>query len=398
MNPKAPISLTNYGLIEYNGLNMYDSIVIGAGFSGSVIANELASRGKKVLLVEKRSHTGGNMYEEFDNSGIRIHKYGPHIFHTNSDVVFNYLKKLGEWYFYEHRVVGSIDGKLVPIPFNFKSIEILFNKDKSEKIKAKLLEYFPETTKVSILDLINHEDATVKELGEYVYEKVFANYTAKQWEIDIKDIDTSVINRVPVILGYDDRYFQDKFQFIPKNSYNEIFDNLLNHENIEVRLDTDAKKLLKLDGNKIYFEGKLFEGNLIYTGLIDELFDYQFGKLPYRSLRFEFENYAMNYYQPNSVVNYPNDFAFTRITEFKYLTNQLSDSTTTLKEYPQKYDGNNVPYYSIINEENNNLYKKYRDEADKINNLYMCGRLAEYKYYNMDQVILRALEVSKEIR
>lgn len=376
---------------------MYDSIVIGSGFAGSVIAHELAKAGKKILVIEKRSHVGGNMHEETNKLGIRIHKYGPHIFHTNSEEAFSYLASLGEWYFYEHRVIGNIDGKLIPIPFNFKSIELLFDNNKAKDIKSKLTSNFPDQQKVSILDLINHEDKTIKEFGDYVYEKVFANYTAKQWEIDIKDIDTSVINRVPVILGYDDRYFQDKYQFMPKNSYNEIFDNLLNNPNITIELNSNAKDLIRIKDNQIFYKDNIFKGNLIYTGLIDELFDYKYGKLPYRSLRFEFKDYKMNYFQSSSVVNYPNEHKYTRITEFKYLTNQLSKDTTILEEYPQKYDGENVPYYSIINEDNSKLYEKYKDEASKVPGLYMCGRLAEYKYYNMDQVILKALETVKEI-
>lgn len=376
---------------------MYDLIIVGSGFAGAVIANELAKRNKKILLIDKRPTIGGNMYEEADESGIRVHKYGPHIFHTNLSEVFEYLNKYGEWYFYEHTVLGSIDGQQVPIPFNFKSIELLFDKKQADAIKNKLLKYFPDVEKVSILDLISHSDKTVKKFGDFVYEKVFANYTAKQWNTDIKNIDASVINRVPVILGYDNRYFQDKYQFMPKNGYNEIFENLLNNSNITVKLNTDAKDCLKIKENNIFYKNKQFNGSLIYTGQIDELFEFEYGRLPYRSLKFEFENYKMHYFQSNSVVNYPNDHKYTRITEFKYLTGQLSDTTTILKEYPQDYDGNNIPYYSIPNEENNLLYEKYQAKANKVKGLYMCGRLAEYKYYNMDQVIIRALEVAKKV-
>jgi len=376
---------------------MYDVIIVGAGFAGSVIANELAKKNKKVLILDKRSSVGGNMYEETDKNGIKIHKYGPHIFHTNSSEVFEYLNKYGEWYFYEHTVLGNIDGNLVPIPFNFKSIELVFNKEKADTIKSKLMEHYPDKNKVSILDLISHNDETIRSFGDFVYEKVFANYTAKQWDINVKDIDASVINRVPVILGYDSRYFQDKYQFMPKNGYNEIFTNLLDSPNIDIGLNTDAANCIQIKDNKIFYKGKQFKGELVYTGQIDELFGFEYGKLPYRSLRFVFENYKMNYFQPSSVVNYPNEHKYTRITEFKYLTNQLCDSTTTLREYPQKYDGNNIPYYSIANEENNILYEQYRNRAIIIKNLHMCGRLAEYKYYNMDQVILRAFEIAKEI-
>ncbi len=376
----------------------YDSIIVGAGLAGAVLACELAKKNKKVLVIEKRPHVGGNTYEEFDKNGVRIHLYGPHIFHTNSKEVFEYVEKYAEWYFYEHRVLGKIDGQLVPIPFNFKSIELLFDENKAKAIKKSLLSNFKNQPKVSILDLISHKDKLIKSFGEFVYEKVFVHYTAKQWGIDIKDIDKSVINRVPVILGYDDRYFQDTYQFMPKNGYNQLINNLLADKKITIKLNTDADKLIKAVNDKMYFDKKLFDGKVFYTGQIDKFFGYKFGKLPYRSLKFKFENHSMNYYQSTSVVNYPNEQKYTRITEFKYLTNQLARSTTTLKEYPQNYTGKNIPYYPINNDETAELYNKYKEEASKVKGLFLCGRLAEYKYYNIDQVILKALDIAKEIK
>lgn len=376
----------------------YDSIIVGAGLAGAVLACELAKKNKKVLVIEKRPHVGGNTYEEFDKNGVRIHLYGPHIFHTNSKEVFEYVEKYAEWYFYEHRVLGKIDGQLVPIPFNFKSIELLFDEAKAKAIKKSLLSNFKNQPKVSILDLISHKDKLIKSFGEFVYEKVFVHYTAKQWGIDIKDIDKSVINRVPVILGYDDRYFQDTYQFMPKNGYNQLINNLLADKKITIKLNTDADKLIQVVDDKLYFDKKLFDGEVLYTGQIDKFFGYKFGKLPYRSLKFKFENHSMNYYQSTSVVNYPNEQKYTRITEFKYLTNQLARSTTTLKEYPQNYTGNNIPYYAINNNETAELYNKYKEEASKVKGLFLCGRLAEYKYYNIDQVILKALDIAKEIK
>lgn len=378
--------------------NTFDVIVVGSGFAGSVCANILSEKGKNVLLLEERKSVGGNMHEDKDENGLVFHEYGPHIFHTNSDIVYKYISKFSEWFFYEHYVLGCIDKTLVPIPFNYKSIELLFNKEKSEKIIKSLKKNFKNIDKVSILDLINHGDVEIKELGNFVYEKVFANYTSKQWGISIEDIDTSVINRVPVILGYDNRYFQDKYQFMPKNGYNELFSNLLKNEKIKIRLNTKAEKVIKIVKDKIYFEDQLFSGKLIYTGQIDELFGYKLGKLPYRSIDFKFETHNMNYFQPCPVVNYPNDFDYTRITEFKYLSNQQSDKTITLKEYPTKHTGANIPYYPIANKKSDDLYKKYLSESKKVKNLIMCGRLAEYKYYNMDQVILRAIEIAKEIK
>ena len=379
----------------------YDVIIIGSGFAGATLARKFAENNQKVLILEKRNHIGGNMYEEVLENGIRIHKYGPHIFHTNSDRVFEFLRQFGDWYFYEHRVLGKINDQLVPIPFNFKSLEILYNQKEARMKKEKLLKKYPDQKKISILDLINDQDKEIQKLGRFIYKNVFENYTAKQWNMPISQIDTSVINRVPVILDYDDRYFQDKIQYMPKDGYTEIFNNMLNHPNITVELSTNALDKLTVKGNKIYYLQQEFTNPVIYSGAIDELFSYQYGALPYRSLKLDFETKNMNYYQPVSVVNYPNEERFTRITEFKYFSNcLLSSSTTILKEYPQNYDHKNektIPYYTIQNEENLKLYHQYLNQANKIPNLYLCGRLAEYKYYNMDAVIERALDLYETI-
>lgn len=381
----------------------FDIIIVGAGFAGSTLARKFADIGKKVLIFDKRNHIGGNMYEEERENGVRVHKYGPHIFHTNHKEVFEYLKNFTDFYFYEHRVIGYIDGKYVPIPFNFKSLELLFDSKTATEIKEKLLSTYEGKKKVSILELLDSEDIQIREFGQYVFNKVFVNYTAKQWNIPIEKVDTSVINRVPVILGYDDRYFQDEYQFMPKKGFNDIFENLLNHKNITLKLNTDAKDILSIDPatSKISAFGKDFSGIVIYSGPIDELLDYKYGPLPYRSLDLQFSDLNENYYQPTSVVNYPNDEDFTRITEFKYLSNQLvKNHTTILKEYPLTYDYKNkehVPYYAIQNKENLELYSKYENDVKNIKNLYLCGRLAEYKYYNMDAVVKRALELFNEI-
>ncbi len=382
---------------------MKDVIIVGAGFAGSTLANLFANANKKVLVIDKRSHIGGNMYEEVRENGVRIHKYGPHIFHTNDKEVFEYLQKFTSFYFYEHRVIGYIDGEYVPIPFNFKSLELLFPSDKVKIIKEKLLSTYKDQKKVSILDLLNDSDEVIKEFGKYVYEKVFVHYTAKQWNVPISEVDSSVINRVPVILGYDDRYFQDTYQAMPKNGYNEIFENMLNHKNIEIKLNTNALDLIKIDidNKKIYYNNEEFKGTLIYSGALDELLEYKYGPLPYRSLDLVFEDRCENYYQPSSVVNYTVSEKFTRITEFKYLSNQIvKDNTTILKEYPLTYDyknKNHVPYYAIFNDDNLALYQKYYDSVKDINYFYLCGRLAEYKYYNMDAVVRRAMDLFKEI-
>lgn len=383
-------------------MNKYDAIIVGAGFSGSVIARELADAGKKVLIVEKRKQIGGNMYECFNKNGIRIHLYGPHIFHTNNNEVFKYLKKFAKFYKYEHKVIGKIKNKLVPIPFNYKSLEMLFNEEEANEIKEKLNKYYPETKKISILELINSKDEIIRKFGEYVYENVFANYTAKQWGIPVTEIDSSVINRVPVVLGYDDRYFNDSIQYMPENGFTELFENMLENDNIEIKLETNILDLITLENNKIYIDGAEYSNPIIFTGAVDELLDYKYGRLPYRSLNLVFEDYDIEKFQENSVVNYPNDEKFTRITEFKYLTRQkLGGKTTILKEYPLIYNEEtaktNDPYYPIQNDENIVMYNKYKEDIEKYNNIYLVGRLAEYKYYNMDAAVEKALKVAKKI-
>ena len=385
-------------------MNEFDVLIVGAGFAGAVVARKAAEQGKKVLIVEKRPQIGGNMYECFDENGVRIHLYGPHIFHTSNQEVFDFLKQYSDFYPYEHKVIGRIDGKLVPIPFNFTSLEMLFEKEKADEIKQKLKATYPNEEKVSILDLIKQEDPIIKEFGEFVFEKVFAHYTAKQWGIPVEEVDKSVINRVPVVLGYDDRYFKDTIQYMPTEGFTKLFENMLNHENIKVMLNKNITEMLTLDfeNKKIYIDGVEFTKPIIFTGAVDELLDFKYGRLPYRSLDLVFERYDTTYFQTNSVVNYPNEEDFTRITEFKYLTRQeVENKTTILKEYPLKYDANNKkcldPYYPINNEENNNMYYKYQQEVEQFKNIYLVGRLAEYKYYNMDAVIARALEISKEI-
>ena len=378
-------------------MEKFDCVVVGAGFAGATIANLLAKENKKVLLVEKRSHIGGNMYDYYDENGVLVHLYGPHIFHTNHQDVFEYLKSFVEFEFYQHRVLGNIDGVLVPVPFNFTSLEKLLP-DQAEELKKILKEEYPDKTRVSILDLINNPNEKIHNFGEYVFEKVFVHYTAKQWGTTIDKIDSSVINRVPVVLGYDDLYFSDTYQYMPKLGFTDIFNHMLDNKNIKILLNTPCKDVLELKDGVTYLYGEKFTGPVVYTGALDELFDYCFDRLPYRSLRLEFERHNVTYYQPASVVNYTVSEDFTRITEFKYLSNQnIEGKTTILKEYPQKYDGNNTPYYPIQNEGNLAQYGRYKDLAAKYPNLHLCGRLAEYKYYNMDAVIKKAFEVAESL-
>lgn len=382
-----------------------DVVIVGSGFSGAVCARILAEQfNKKVLILEKRSHIGGNMFDSKDTNGVSVHWYGPHIFHTNSETVLNFVERFSKWFTYEHTVLGSIDGKLLPIPFNFKSMEMVFDEALSKSLKEKISNIFVGKKKISILELLECDDAEINKFGQFVYEKVFVNYTSKQWGLSPEQIDNSVINRVPVSLSYDDRYFQDKYQYMPKYGYTELFNSMLDHPNISIKLNCDATKLISLDHEqkKVSFNDEEYHNPIIFTGALDELLQYQFGHLPYRSLDLHFEQHDKTQYQEAAVVNYPNDEEYTRITEFKYLSQQdIEGSTTILKEYPLPYNPNarrgNIPYYPILNKENLDLYNKYKEQVSIFETIHPCGRLAEYKYYNMDAAIENALELALKI-
>jgi UDP-galactopyranose mutase len=316
--------------------------------------------------------------------------------------VADYVKRFSSWYPYEHHVLGKIDGKFVPIPFNFTSIDMLFADQEASELKTVLINRFDANSRVSIFDLLKSDNPKVKQFGEFVFEKVFLHYTAKQWGVPVEQVDSSTINRVPVVIGYDSRYFQDSIQIMPKDGYTVLFTNMLNHANITIEFNTDAKKKLVFDFDKkrILFENKKFNGIIFFTGAIDEFFDYRFGPLPYRSLNLVFEDIDCEYYQSNSVVNYPNDELYTRITEFKYFTPFAHyKKTTILKEYPVPYNAClNEPYYPITNDINNTVYNKYLAKIAQFKKVYLCGRLAEYKYYNMDAVIVSALNSAKIVK
>ena len=372
-----------------------DCIIVGAGISGLVLAERIASQlDRKVLVIEKRHHVGGNCYDEKDDNNILVHRYGPHIFHTNNKNVVDYLSNFTEWDVYNHRVLSYIDGKAVPIPFNLNTIQELFPPEMARRIQEGMVKKYGYNTKVPILELMNIEDGELRFLAEYVYEKVFVNYTAKQWGMKPDQMDRSVTARVPVFVGRDDRYFNDKYQQIPRKGYTALFLKMLQHPNIKLMLNTDFKEIVCLKGKEFYLYGRRFEGEVIYSGEIDELFSYKHGKLPYRSVRMEFETIRREKYQEVATVNYPNQYEFTRITEFKHIHPVVNDCTTILKEYPQDYvAGKNIPYYPVFTEGSKKIYEKYRKEADAIPKLTLLGRLAEYRYYDMDDAVENALHV-----
>ncbi len=377
---------------------MYDSIVIGAGAAGCVVARQLAQLGgRRALIIEKRGHIGGNCYDRLDEYGILVHEYGPHIFHTNIEEVFSYLSRFTEWNLYKdgHQVVANINGRLIPVPFNLNTLRLVYEKEDADEIEKKLIAAYGAGSRVTVMELKKNPDPKIQAVAQYVYENIFLHYTMKQWGQSPEEISPEVTGRVPVLISYDNRYFQDKYQGVPKDGFTAMFANMLNHENITVRTNTDAADLLQLTEDGIWFEGKKFEGDVIYTGALDELYQCRYGRLPYRSLRFAFSHLEKeDFQQGHSVVNYTVSEDFTRITEFKYLTMQENtNGTTIVREYPFAYTGaeNEIPYYSILNPENEALYQKYEQKAWLLPNLHLIGRLAEYKYYNIDAIVNKAL-------
>jgi len=353
---------------------------------------------KKILVLDKRSHIGGNCYDEIDESGVIVHTYGPHLFHTDNEKVYKYMSQFTTWHEYVHKVVASVDDNIIPIPFNFNTLYKVYDTNKANLLKHKLISKYGENQKIPILELMKENDLDLKELAQYVYEKIFVNYTAKQWGKKPEEIDGAVTARVPVLTSYDNRYFTDKYQSVPKDGYTKLFENMLKHNNITVELNCDALKRLDIKENTMFFDGKKCNAKVIFTGMIDELFSDIFGELPYRSIDLGFETLNQEYYQDHAVVNYPNEHNYTRITEFKHIHPASTDKTTILKEYPQEYKrGVNTPYYPMFTEDNQRKYDKYASYAKQIPSLLLVGRLAEYKYYDMDDIVARSLEVFEDI-
>jgi UDP-galactopyranose mutase len=354
---------------------MFDYLIVGAGFAGSVLAERLAvGSDKKVLICDRRPHIGGNAYDHYNEAGILIHKYGPHIFHTNSREVFDYLSRFTEWRSYQHRVRASVDGQIVPIPINLDTINTLYGLTLSS---FEVEEFFRKVAEPRE-QIRTSEDVVVGKVGRELYEKFFRNYTRKQWGLDPSELDASVTSRVPTRTNRDDRYFTDAYQAMPLHGFTRMFEKMLDHQNIKILLNCDYREV----ENDIPFR------EMIYTGPVDTFFDYCYGKLPYRSLEFKHETHDKPVYQTAPVVNYPNEQLYTRITEFKYLTGQEHAKTSIVYEFP-KAQGD--AYYPIPRKENAELYAKYKALADATQGVHFVGRLATYKYYNMDQIVAQSL-------
>jgi len=386
-----------------------DALVVGAGFAGAVAARQLAeTMDHQVAIVERRPHIAGNAYDKQDDQGVLIHAYGPHIFHSESQRVYDYLSRFTQWRHYEHEVLANIGGSYIPVPFNLTSIALSFDAQKAQRLCSLLLETYGKGAKVPIITLRKQHDPLLKELAEYVYENVFLYYTMKQWGLTPEEIDPEVTARVPVLVDDDNRYFQDPFQGIPQSGYTPLFDNLLDHPNITVYTSLDASSVLDFEeptqGNGPFRRALVccepFRGPIIYTGALDELCNQRFGMLPYRSLDFVYREYPYKPVQPCGTVNYTVSEEYTRTSEYTWLTGQEIGVSTIAEEYPRAYVDplGQIPYYPIITEENLAHYHRYLDLFRELEDFHVLGRLAEYRYYNMDQIALRALELTDEIR
>ena len=387
----------------------YDALVVGCGYAGSVCARRLAEAcGMKVAILERRDHIAGNAYDYEDEAGILIHKYGPHIFHSNDKRAFDYARRFSGFLGYQHRVLADWYGTYMPVPFNKNSMEIAFGEEKAAHYIEKLIDTFGDERKVTINELREQDDPELAEIADFVYKNVFLYYTQKQWGLTPEEVDPSVTARVPVFISRDNRYFQDAYQGMPVFGYTKLFEEMLDHENIQVCLNTEAESVFELEFESeaedaplsaIKLHGKKFEGPIVYTGPLDELFLARFGRLPYRSLDFVYETFDKEHVLPCGTVNFTVTEDYTRITEFKYLTGQKSDKTTIMKEYSRAYEDPNTqtPYYAILSDENRAHYERYRALTAKLPNFYPLGRLAEYRYYNMDKIIGLALELSDKL-
>lgn len=372
--------------------------VVGSGIVGCVIAHELAEKGNKVTVWERRKHTGGNVYDFTDEHGVHVHLYGPHIFHTKIERVWEYVNRFCEFSDY-NLVCGSVmDGKCVPTSFDFESVDTFFPEE-ADEIKKHIKKVFGDKKSATVLEMLDCGDKYVVKFAKYLYDKDYAPYTAKQWGIKPEEVDRDIFKRVPILFSYGSKYFDDPYQAMPVKGYTELIENLLNHENISVEINIDALEHLRIDDGTLTIDDEKADGIVIYTGPIDELFGCRYGKLPYRSLRFEWKYEEVESFQNMPVVAYPQADGYTRITEYKKLPYQDVAGTTYAVEYPLPYKQgeSNEPYYPVLTDDSKTLYEKYKWLAEKTDNLICCGRLADFKYYNMDLAIDRALSVADQL-
>ena len=387
--------------VNFNA-DAYDAIVVGAGYAGATCARRLAEAcGFKVAVIERRPHIAGNAYDYEDAAGILVHKYGPHIYHTFDDRVHQFLSRFTEWTNYQHKVLANIHGTLMPVPFNHASLKLAFGDEKGERLYQKLVSTFGENKKVPSMGLRGKDDPELSEVADYVYENVFLHYTMKQWGKTPDQIDKSITGRVPVFVGDDDRYFpQAPHQGMPVEGYTKLFERMLDHDLIDVFLGVDVRDIMGVTETDVLVRDRPYGGEVIYTGPLDELFDLDLGALPYRTLDMVFETLDEDQFQPVGTVNYTTSEDYTRITEFKNMTGQVvPGKTTIMKEYSKAYEpgSGQTPYYAILEDENQALYQRYRSRVDGLLNFHPAGRLAEYRYYDMDAVVASALELSDEI-
>ncbi len=390
------------GLPEDFNPDSYDMIVVGAGYAGAVCARRLAeSAGFSVAVLERRDHIAGNAYDYYDEAGVLVHKYGPHIYHTFNERVHGFLSRFTEWTDYQHKVLANIHGTLMPVPFNHASLKLAFGEERGEQLFQKLVATFGLNKKVPIMELREKNDPDLAEVADYVYENVFLHYTMKQWGQTPDEIDPSVTGRVPVFVGDDDRYFpQAPFQGMPVDGYTKLFERMLDHDLIDVFCGVDARDLFEIGETNVSVCGKVYGGEIVYTGPLDELFGLDMGALPYRTLDMEFETLDQGRFQPVGTVNYTTSEDFTRITEFKNMTGQVAPGRTTImREYSKAYTpgSGETPYYAIIERANQELYRSYAERVEDLTNFHPVGRLAEYRYYDMDAVVDSALTLSDEL-
>lgn len=376
-------------------ISEFDALIVGCGLTGSVIARYFAEKGKRVVILERRDHIGGNMFDYTDEHGFLVQKYGPHTFHTTKKYLFDYMCKYENWESYRVTCGAYIDGKCTPTPFNFQTIDDFYSPNSAEVLKSHIKNVFGERNTATVIEVLKCGDPIVEQYARFLFDKDYSLYTAKQWGVPPSEIDVSVLNRVPLRFSYDVGYFEDEFQVMPNHSFTKFFENLLDHSNITVRLGTDALKHIKIFGGKIYLDGKTLNVPLIYSGALDELFEFKFGSLPYRSLQFEWKFEDKDSIQDMPIVAYPQEKGFTRITEYKKMPVQNKPGSSYAVEYPLPYSAGNTvePYYPILTAESQKRYLQYKALSDQVENLICCGRLGDFKYYNMDQALERALQI-----